>query len=63
MKEKRNDTEHEVSKEESCTVFFSQEEKQVLLPQGATLLDAAQKADIYVNALLQPAKGPAGNAG
>ncbi|MCP4119605.1 MAG: DUF4445 domain-containing protein [Desulfobacteraceae bacterium] len=45
-----NYPENEIPEEETCTVFIQQEEKQVVVPRGTTLLHAAEKAGIYVNA-------------
>jgi uncharacterized 2Fe-2S/4Fe-4S cluster protein (DUF4445 family) len=33
-----------------CTVIFEPERKKVVVPAGTNLLDAAQKADVYINA-------------
>lgn len=41
--------EHE-SKLEHCTVTFAPEDISVTVPSGSTLLQAAEKADIYINA-------------
>jgi uncharacterized 2Fe-2S/4Fe-4S cluster protein (DUF4445 family) len=42
--------ENEIPEEETCTVFIQQGEKQVLVPRGSTLLHAAEKAGVYINA-------------
>jgi uncharacterized 2Fe-2S/4Fe-4S cluster protein (DUF4445 family) len=50
MSRSKNYPENEIPEEETCTVFIQQEEKQVLVPRGTTLLHAAEKAGVYINA-------------
>jgi len=38
------------SSEQKCTVLFKPEEAKVIVDPGTNLLDAAQKADLYINA-------------
>ncbi len=40
----------EVQQEQTCTVSIHPGEKQVVVPRGTTLLQAAEKAGIYINA-------------
>jgi len=58
FKSSDDESDKQDSSEKKCIVLFKPEEAEVIVDPGTNLLDAAQKADIYINA---SCKNPGGD--